>query len=84
MSQPPVDSLPSEPRNGEYLHYKGARYRVCGLARHTETLEVVVYYQALYGDFGFWVRPHAMFTSSVTLPDGTVKPRFQAIGAAAS
>ena len=80
MSNPPVDPLPSEPRNGDYCHYKGPRYRVFGIARHTETLEVVVYYQSLYGAFDFWVRPHAMFTATVTLPDGTVKPRFAYVG----
>lgn len=82
MSHAPVDPLPIEPRNGDYQHYKGALYRVFGIARHTETLEVVVYYQALYGDFGFWVRPHAMFTENVQLPDGTARPRFRYVGPA--
>jgi hypothetical protein len=76
MSHTPLDPLPQEPRPGQYRHYKGQRYRVLGIARHTETREVVVYYQALYGEFGFWVRPHAMFTANVTLADGTTTPRF--------
>ncbi len=42
--------LPAEPRPGRYRHYKGNEYRVVGLVRHSETLEVLVLYQALYGD----------------------------------
>ena len=60
---------------GLYRHYKGQRYRVLGTARHSETLEPLVVYQALYGDRGLWVRPAAMFAESVTV-DGACVPRF--------
>lgn len=50
---------------GLYQHYKGPQYRVFSVARHSETEEEVVFYQALYGDYGFWVRPLSMFLESV-------------------
>ena len=62
--------LPSEPRPGLYRHYKGNAYRVLGLARHTETLEPVVVYQALYGERGLWVRPAGMFAETVETAQG--------------
>lgn len=68
--------LPAEPRPGRYRHYKGAEYRVLGLARHSETLEPVVVYQALYGEAGLWVRPQAMFVESIQTGDGQTGPRF--------
>jgi hypothetical protein len=67
--------LPSEPRRGRYRHYKGNEYRVLGLARHSETLEVLVVYEALYGERGLWVRPAAMFVETV-LHRGSRIPRF--------
>lgn len=51
---------------GLYRHYKGGRYRVLGTARHSETEETLVVYQALYGAHGLWVRPAAMFTETVS------------------
>jgi hypothetical protein len=60
---------------GRYRHFKGAEYLVLGTVRHSETLEVLVLYQALYGDRGIWVRPIRMFLESVTR-DGQVLPRF--------
>lgn len=60
---------------GIYRHYKGQRYRVLGMAQHSETMEQVVVYQALYGDYGLWVRPAAMFCETVEL-DGEPIPRF--------
>ncbi len=48
-------------RAGLYRHYKGQLYQVLGLARHSETEELMVVYQALYGAYGFWVRPLALF-----------------------
>ena len=60
---------------GIYRHYKGQRYRVLGTARHSETMEPLVIYQALYGDHGLWVRPAAMFNQTVEL-DGVVIARF--------
>ncbi|HHF0384320.1 TPA: DUF1653 domain-containing protein, partial [Pseudomonas aeruginosa] len=50
---------------GLYRHYKGQNYRVLGVARHSETEEALVIYQALYGEFGLWVRPLEMFTEAV-------------------
>lgn len=57
--------LPAEPKPGLYRHYKGNDYLVIGLARHTETEEALVVYQALYGKRGLWVRPAAMFNETV-------------------
>ena len=70
--------LPSEPRPGKYRHYKGGEYLVLGLARHSETLEPLVVYQALYGEKGLWVRPAAMFGEAVTI-DGIRQTRFTRI-----
>ena len=63
------------PETGLYRHYKGQPYRVLGTARHSETMETLVVYQALYGEHGLWVRPAAMFAESVTV-DGACVPRF--------
>ncbi len=59
--------LPTEPKPGLYRHYKGKDYRVIGLARHSETLEPLVVYQALYGERGLWVRPATMFTETIEI-----------------
>lgn len=72
--------LPTEPRPGRYRHYKGGEYRVLGIARHSETLEPLVVYQALYGERGLWVRPHAMFAELI-VRDGRPEPRFRFVGA---
>ena len=50
-----------EIRPGRYRHFKGKEYRVLYTARHSETLEPMVVYQALYGERGIWVRPAAMW-----------------------
>jgi hypothetical protein len=71
--------LPTEPLPGLYRHYKGNDYLVIGLARHSETLEPLVVYQALYGERGLWVRPAAMFAEAVEL-GGKRVPRFGRIG----
>ena len=71
--------LPGEPRPGRYRHYKGREYRVLGSARHSETLESLVVYQALYGERGLWVRPSAMFHESVE-ERGKRVARFTLIG----
>jgi hypothetical protein len=76
----PLPPLPAEPRPGRYRHYKGNAYRVHHLARHSETQEVLVVYQMLYGDHGFWLRPQAMFIENVTLADGQRVPRFAYVG----
>jgi hypothetical protein len=65
---------------GLYEHYKGPQYRVFAVARHSETEEEVVFYQALYGDYGFWVRPLSMFLESVEV-DGEQVPRFALVQA---
>ena len=62
-------------RCGRYRHYKGNDYEVLAVAKHTETLEEVVVYRALYGEQDTWVRPRAMFESSVEL-DGEFVRRF--------
>jgi len=46
---------------GIYAHYKGREYEVIDVATHSETEEKMVVYKALYGDYGLWVRPFAMF-----------------------
>lgn len=61
---------------GKYRHYKGKEYEVVGVARHSETLEELVIYRALYGNFDLWARPLAMFLEEVEV-DGKKVPRFQ-------
>lgn len=60
---------------GRYRHFKGNEYEVLGVARHSETLEDMVVYRALYGDGGLWVRPAAMWSETVE-KDGYRVPRF--------
>ena len=69
---------------GQYEHYKGKRYEVIGVARHSETLEEVVVYRALYdsAEFGnetLWVRPKDMFLGNAIV-DGKEVPRFKFVG----
>lgn len=71
--------LPTEPKPGLYRHYKGNEYRVVGLARHSETLEPVVIYQALYGERGTWVRPARMWSEMVEVGGRRVE-RFTRVG----
>lgn len=73
MSSP--TPFPAQPRPGRYRHYKGNDYLVLGVARHTETEEPLVVYQALYGERGWWVRPLEMFCSMVEV-SGQRVPRF--------
>ena len=74
------DDLPpmSETPTGTYRHYKGGEYEVVGTVRHSETLEPMTLYRALYGERGLWVRPAAMFGESVDI-GGVPRPRFQKI-----
>lgn len=60
---------------GKYRHYKGKEYRVIGMATHSETLEPMVVYQALYGEMGVWVRPAWMWSETVEV-NGTQMLRF--------
>ena len=60
---------------GRYRHFKGNEYRVLYTARHSETLEQYVVYQALYGEHGIWVRPAAMWNEIVER-DGVRAARF--------
>ena len=62
-------------RPGLYKHYKGNLYQVLGLSRHSETLQEMVVYQALYGGYGLWVRPLDLFTGTLEV-DGQAVPRF--------
>ena len=66
-------------RPGLYRHYKGKDYRVLYMARHSETEEWMVVYQALYGDRGIWVRPASMWDEEV-VRDGVRLKRFTFIG----
>ncbi len=65
-------------RTGKYRHFKGNEYQVIGTARHSETMELMVVYRALYGDYGLWVRPASMWNETVTR-DGKTFQRFTLI-----
>lgn len=71
-----------ETRPGLYRHYKNLMYEVLGTARHSETLEPMTLYRALYGERGLWVRPAAMFNEDVVIA-GVRQPRFTWVGPAA-
>jgi len=77
-----ITSSMDEIQKGLYEHYKGKRYEVVDVAIHTETLEPMVIYKALYkGDFPegtLWVRPLAMFKENVTV-NGKLVPRFRMV-----
>lgn len=70
-----------ELKPGKYRHFKGGLYELIGIARHSETLEPMVVYRALYGEGGLWVRPAAMWNEIVEKPEYT-GPRFIYIGEA--
>nr|WP_307989626.1 DUF1653 domain-containing protein [uncultured Niameybacter sp.] len=63
---------------GKYRHFKGNEYKVLGVAKHSETLEEMVVYQALYGEYGIWVRPLSMWNEEITR-DGKTFKRFEKI-----
>ena len=63
-----------------YRHFKGNVYRVLHIAKHSETLEDIVVYQAMYGERGVWVRPKAMFEEEIER-DGRTFRRFTPITA---
>ena len=60
---------------GLYRHYKGNLYEVVDTVRHSETLEPLTLYRALYGEHGLWVRPAAMFLEDIEI-NGLQQPRF--------
>ncbi len=64
---------------GKYRHFKGNEYEVIGIGKHSETLEPMVIYKALYADGGLWVRPAEMWNETVTR-DGKTFKRFEYIG----
>ena len=72
---PPLINTPT----GRYRHYKGMEYQVLDTVRHSETLEPMTLYRALYGEHGLWVRPATMFLETVVI-EGVAQPRFTRIG----
>lgn len=71
----PIEAI----KTGKYRHYKGNFYEVLSLATHSETLETMVVYRALYGVKDVWVRPASMWNESVVTVDGETK-RFEYVG----
>lgn len=74
-----MDDVPL--KAGIYRHYKDKLYRVIGVAKHSETLEELVVYEALYENerSKLWVRPLEMFRGTVEI-DGAKVPRFAYVG----
>lgn len=68
-----------EIRKGRYRHFKGNFYEVIGTAKHSETLEEMVVYRALYGEGSLWVRPASMWNEEVNREDYR-GPRFVFVG----
>ena len=68
-----------EIKPGKYRHFKGNYYEVMGVAHHSETMEEMVVYRALYGERGLWVRPAAMWEETIDR-EGFHGPRFQYVG----
>ena len=71
--------MANEIKIGRYRHFKGNEYEVLYIAKHSETLEDMVVYRALYGENGVWVRPASMWNETVER-DGATFPRFRYIG----
>lgn len=65
-------------KKGIYRHYKGNKYEVLGIANHSETLEKMVVYRALYGEGTLWTRPAYMWDEKIE-KDGEKIPRFELI-----
>lgn len=61
---------------GKYVHFKGKEYEVIGVATHSETLEELVVYRQLYGNYELWVRPASMWDEEI-VRDDYVGPRFR-------
>lgn len=66
-------------KTGKYRHFKGNEYEVLFIGKHSETLEEMVVYRALYGDGEVWIRPVGMWNEEVTVEGKTI-PRFTYIG----
>lgn len=60
-------------KKGIYKHYKENEYQLLYVATHSETMEKMVVYRALYGEFGIWVRPASMWNEDVLVDGKTVK-----------
>ena len=69
----------NEIKLGKYRHFKGNEYEALYIAKHSETLEEMVVYRALYGEFGIWVRPLSMWNETV-IHEGREVKRFTYIG----
>ena len=85
MSLPHDSDLPALDHRvppGLYRHYKGGLYEVIDTVRHSETLESMTLYRALYGECGLWVRPATMFLEMIEF-EGRLRPRFEACTAPA-
>ena len=67
--------METELKPGIYRHFKGGMYQLIGVASHSETMEPMVVYRALYGEKGLWVRPASMW-SEIVCKDGYTGPRF--------
>ena len=72
-----LETLKIQP--GRYRHFKGREYEVLYVATHSETMEPMAVYRALYGDRGSWVRPASMWNETVPR-DGVSAPRFAYVG----
>ena len=72
-----------ELNKGKYRHFKGNEYELIDIALHSETMEPMVVYRALYGENGLWVRPASMWNEFIDR-DGYQGPRFQYLGEADS
>ncbi len=66
-------------KKGIYKHFKGNNYELLEIATHSETLEQMVVYKALYGEGGVWVRPLSMWNEKVEV-DGELVSRFRYVG----
>lgn len=64
--------------SNKYRHFKGNEYLVLHLATHSESLEKIVVYQALYGEMGIWVRPLDIFLGQIEVNGKSVN-RFEEI-----
>ena len=71
-----LESMRARIPQGVYRHYKGNRYQVLDVALHSETLEPMVIYRALYGPGEIWTRPASMWSEWVQLPNGQKALRF--------